>query len=109
MAKAYLYVESHPSSPDRVDEYNTWYNDTHLAEIVALPGFVAAHRYEPVDGEGPYLAVYEIDDDDPESVVGTLGAAVGDGRVQMSDAIRLDPPPSMRLMRAVASESGSAV
>ena len=47
----------------RDDEYNDWYDRVHLADVLALPGFVAARRYvaEPsVHGELPaqrYLAV----------------------------------------------------
>jgi hypothetical protein len=106
MAKAILIVESRPSSPDRVDEYNDWYNDTHLPEVVALPGFVSAQRYAPAD-DGPFVAVYEIDSDDPGAVVGSLGEAVGSGAVQMSDVLQMDPPPSMRLYNLVADHSPS--
>ena len=33
MAKGIIYVESRPSSPDREQEYNTWYNEVHLPEL----------------------------------------------------------------------------
>jgi hypothetical protein len=42
MAKGIILVESFPSSPDRDEEYNTWYDEVHLGELVALDGFVSA-------------------------------------------------------------------
>ena len=38
-----LLVLSHPPAGVSDDEYNDWY-DTHVREVLALPGFVAAHR-----------------------------------------------------------------
>ncbi len=104
MANAILCVESNPSSPEREDEYNRWYNEVHLGEVVALPGFVSARRFEPVDADGPYVAIYEIESDDPQAVVASLGEAVGAGKLQMSDSLQLDPPPTMRLLSLVAEQ-----
>ena len=33
-------------------EFNRWYNEEHLAERMAVPGFLSAARYEAVKG-GP--------------------------------------------------------
>ncbi|MGO1543650.1 MAG: hypothetical protein ACTHXA_04825 [Gulosibacter sp.] len=32
--------------PGREDEFNSWYTDTHLPEVVRIPGFLTAQRYE---------------------------------------------------------------
>lgn len=98
MPKGILYVESRPVSADREDEYNKWYDETHLPEVVALPGFVSARRFKPVDGEGTYVATYEVDADDLTGVMATLGEAAASGKLQMSDAMQLDPPPTLRLL-----------
>lgn len=103
MAKGILIVESQPSSPERVDEYNTWYNEVHLPEVCAVPGFVSATRYEPVDADGPYVAIYELDLEDLSTAIAALGEAVGRGAINMSDALCMDPPPSVRLMALTAS------
>lgn len=44
-------------------EWNDWYNDLHLPEIAACPGFRSAGRYvsEEPSQERRYIAVYEID------------------------------------------------
>lgn len=48
------------------DEFNDWYPNTHLPEVVALPGFISAQRYAVPDellGQVPYshATVYEIE------------------------------------------------
>jgi len=42
-------------------EFNRWYNEEHLAERLAVPGFLSAARYEAVKGGPKHLAVYELD------------------------------------------------
>jgi hypothetical protein len=43
--------------------FDRWYNDVHVPEILACPGWLANHRYECVDGEPRFLAVYDLGDD----------------------------------------------
>ena len=97
MPKAVFLVYSEPSSSEREDEYNDWYDNTHLREVCETPGVTAARRFK-LDGEGPagmpdYLAVYEFDADDPAGVFGEIGRRSMTGEIHMSDAIKLDPPP----------------
>lgn len=92
-----MFVESRPVSAEREDEYNEWYDGTHLGEVLALPGFVGARRFKPTDGDGPYVAIYEVDVEDLSTVMATLGEAAASGRLQMSDAMQMDPPPSVKV------------
>ena len=96
MAKGLILVESRPSSPDRVQEYNTWYDEIHLPELVALDGIVSARRLRPVDGDGPYFALYEIEGDNLQAVLDNMIANAG--KLHMSDALQLDPRPIPRLL-----------
>lgn len=45
------------------EEFNAWYDDEHMAERLAIPGFRSARRWvaECPPGEGKYLATYELD------------------------------------------------
>ena len=45
---ATLLVFSDPVA-GREDEYHTWYTETHLPELLTLPGFVAARRLSRAD------------------------------------------------------------
>jgi hypothetical protein len=103
MARGIYYVETWPSSPEREAEYNEWYDTVHLSDVCDVDGFVAARRYAPVDGEGPYVAVYEIEADDLEGAVQGLLAAYDAGQFRMSDAIQTEPPPVTKLLRLITS------
>ena len=46
---------------DKEPDFNRWYNEEHLAERLALPGFLNGARYEAVKGGPKHLAVYELD------------------------------------------------
>ncbi len=46
---------------DKEAEFNHWYNEEHLAERLAVPGFLSAARYEAVKGGPKHLAVYELE------------------------------------------------
>jgi hypothetical protein len=46
---------------DREAEFNRWYNEEHVAERLAVPGFLNAARYEAVKGGPKHLAVYELE------------------------------------------------
>lgn len=85
-------VFSNPAE-GREDDYNRWYDEVHLGEVVQVPGFVGARRYKVAptgDGEPPahrYLAVYDIASDDVGATLAELGTRAGDGRLRMSDAL----------------------
>jgi hypothetical protein len=44
-------------------EFNAWYDDEHMGERLAIPGFRSARRWvaDLAPGEGKYLATYELD------------------------------------------------
>jgi hypothetical protein len=46
---------------DKEAEFNQWYNEEHLAERLAVPGFLAGARYEAVKGGPKHLAYYELE------------------------------------------------
>jgi hypothetical protein len=104
MAKGIILVESRPRSPEREQEYNTWYDEVHLPELVALDGFVSARRLRPVNGEGPYVAIYEIEGDDLQAVLDNMVANAG--QLTMSDALLLDPAPIPRLLATTTECDG---
>jgi hypothetical protein len=47
---------------DKEPEFNRWYNEEHLAERLAIPGFLSAARYEAVRSGPKHLACYELED-----------------------------------------------
>jgi hypothetical protein len=56
------------TAPEREEQFNAWYNDEHLGEVMAAGGYRAGTRYErtaPTPGGARWLALYEIDRPDP--------------------------------------------
>jgi hypothetical protein len=47
---------------DLEDDFNHWYNQQHIPEQLALDGFQSAVRYESLQGEPKYMALYELAD-----------------------------------------------
>ena len=47
--------------PETEDEFNRWYNEEHLAELLAVPGVLSAARYEAVKSGPKHMAVYELE------------------------------------------------
>jgi len=46
---------------DMEEEFNRWYNEEHLADLLAVPGVLNAARYEAVKGGPKHLACYELE------------------------------------------------
>ena len=93
MADHVLVVLTNPIDGDD-DAYNEWYTNQHLKEVVAIPGFVAARRFELTDsqleGFSPsshrYMALYEIDGD-PAAAFELLTAEMESGRIVLPESI----------------------
>jgi hypothetical protein len=78
----------------REQEFNDWYQDLHLQQLVAIDGVTSAQRYKAcrILTEGvsqPYLAVYELETDDVDQVLSTMVAKAGTEDMVLSDA--MDP------------------
>lgn len=77
--------------PGREADYETWYKDIHMWEVMTLPGFLSCQRFCRVmpgaEGGGEYVAVYEVETDDPGRTLEALMAA--GPKMRMTDAIDL--------------------
>lgn len=71
------------------EEFNTWYNETHLKEVLSVPGFVSAQRFQTV-GDGPapkYVAIYNIEADDLTQVQEEFTRRSAAGEIALSPAL----------------------
>src|SRR5262249_1222043 len=76
MPKAVLVVLTNPVAGQE-DDYNDWYDNEHIPDLLAVPGITAAQRYTiaPASGQKPeqkYLAIYEIESDDVEKTLAAM-------------------------------------
>jgi hypothetical protein len=79
MEKWLLTVETNCTDPLREGEFNKWYDTIHLADILETAGIVRASRYEnsnPAEGQGKYLAMYEIETENLEQTMAAFGEKV---------------------------------
>ena len=63
-----LLVLSNCKNAAREQEFNQWYEDVHIPDILDAGGFHTAYRYESLDPaatKAKYLAIYETDNIDP--------------------------------------------
>jgi hypothetical protein len=42
-------------------EYNRWYDEEHIPNLLRVPGYRDARRYRAIQGEPPYMALYALD------------------------------------------------
>jgi hypothetical protein len=95
MPKAIVLVFTECSDATREQEFNDWYNNTHIPDMLQAAGFVGATRYQvlgnPGPGQGKFMAVYEVEADDlPGAFAGVqkrLAEVTAQGRV--IDTIKL--------------------
>lgn len=73
----------------RDDEFNAWYDDVHIPDVLSTGTYHSAVRYENTDPEsGPrYLAVYETDAADPIAQVDLLITALAEMNAYRIDFI----------------------
>jgi hypothetical protein len=80
----YTFVVLSESVEGREDEYNDWYTNRHLADVLRVDGFVAAQRFRLAESDPPqkfshkYLALYEVETDDLEKVKRALSETPSD-------------------------------
>ena len=93
MAKHVFVVFTNPLE-GREDDYNTWYSDVHLQDVLQIPGIIAAQRFKlsDVQRDPPpfpwrYLPLYEIETDDLNHTLGALRQRAGTSAMVISDAV----------------------
>jgi hypothetical protein len=90
MARHLLVVLTN-SVAGRDDEFNDWYTNRHLDDMLKIEGVISARRfrYNPREGwpdcRHKYLALYEVETDDLPALQKRLAAAAGTELMPFSD------------------------
>ena len=63
MAKGLLIVMM-DIDPEVEEEFNRWYNEEHVPELMVIPGFLRARRFRAVEGKPRYLAMFDLESPD---------------------------------------------
>ena len=67
MERWLLVVETNCTDPSREKEFNQWYDNTHIPDLLTTPGVLGATRYEnpsPGEKQGRFLALYDVETKD---------------------------------------------
>jgi hypothetical protein len=93
MPRYHLLVLTNPTE-GREAEYNDWYTNQHLDDVLRVPGVIGAQRFQRTEVQrdaGPYpwkyLAVYECDANDVTSVIDGLRSRSGTPDMPISSAL----------------------
>ena len=91
MAKYLMAVHSN-AKPGRDEDYMHWYENTHLEEICSIPGVKSGRVFEaipasPVKPTATYLALYDLELDDPTTVLAEIRRMGQSGQMSSTDAV----------------------
>ena len=91
MGKYVMIVQSR-AKPGREEEYNRWYDTQHIPDLCSVPGVKSGRRYEAtpisIGAPGlPILTIYELDADNPASVLAEIGKRSADGTIRRTDTL----------------------
>src|SRR5579872_4588622 len=95
MAKYTFLALTNPVA-GKENEFNEWYDQHHVPDVVNVPGFISGQRFKLADAQFgnaeatkafKYLALYEIETDDIAATIKELIARGGTADIVPSDAI----------------------
>jgi hypothetical protein len=92
----YRYLTFTEPKAGRDREYNDWYTNQHLGDVLAVPGIFAAQRFERVDLEGEaaglprYLTIYEWETEDAPGVIREIMSRAGTPQMPVPAADVMD-------------------
>jgi hypothetical protein len=87
-----LVVLSNPA-PGKEDEYNEWYTNVHIPDVVRCDGFTGGRRYkigQGFDAPHKYMAIYEMETDDPAKCIEGMTAKAGTPALAISPALDVE-------------------
>jgi hypothetical protein len=110
MRKKYKMIVFTNAVAGREKEFNDWYQNVHLKDIVGIKCIDAAQRFRfnmnivPGGADlAPYLAIYDIETDDIQRVIQDMNDLAASGRMPLPEAMAKD------IVGAVYEENGTLV
>lgn len=82
------------AEPGREAEFEAWYDNRHIPDLLRVPGVVSARRFElssvqRTDMTHPYryVTLYEIDGNDLGGIIAEIARRAGTSEMPLSDAM----------------------
>ena len=115
MPKGIFLALANPTSDDVDGDFNQWYDDVHMREVLALPGVKSARRFKLAatqimpgdDAAGRrYLALYEVEVDDWADFAAANQNGFAEGKITVNtDLLQLDPMVMTMLFEEITPET----
>ena len=88
----YRMIMLSQAMPGREADYERWYDEVHIPDMLQVPGFTACQRFRVVKnvvGETsfPFCTIYELETESADAATNAMFAALQDGRMRMSDSV----------------------
>jgi hypothetical protein len=87
--------------PGREAEFNDWYTNTHMGDLVQLQGWMGAQRFRIVTNVQPrpstagyahgYLIIWDLEEADPNAALSRMTAAIAGGKSRLGAAFNYAP------------------
>lgn len=87
--------------PGKEAEFNDWYTNTHMGDLVQLQGWMGAQRFRIVTNLQPrpsqagythgYLIIWDLEETDANAALGRMTAAIGGGKSRLGAAFNYTP------------------
>jgi hypothetical protein len=100
MADKFIQIVYSNPLQGRDEEFNEWYDNVHVPQLLAVPGMLSAQRYTLLDSEmyrAPggrppehrYAIIYEMEGD-VDAIMQKIQEAVAAGQIVMHDSLDMD-------------------
>lgn len=97
MTDKYIQIVFSNPLAGRDDEFNDWYENVHIPDLLSIPGMVSAQRYQLKDAEiyhmdggavpgHRYAIIYEMQGD-VDAILGKIQEGVMTGNITMADCL----------------------
>ncbi|TKT74503.1 hypothetical protein [Aquamicrobium sp. LC103] len=88
-----LMISFNNAKPGRDDDFNRWYDEQHLRDVLGVKHFVSAQRFciDPAAGGASfafgYMTIFEVDSDDIPALTAALAERSGTDLMPLTDAM----------------------
>ena len=92
---AHRFLVFSEAQPGRDAEFNDWFDNHQLPDVLKVPGFIGGQRFrlqpegDGVDGVTRYLTIYEIETNDLPATIADLHSRANTPDMPLSDALNL--------------------
>ena len=97
MADRFIQIVFSNPAEGKDDEFNDWYDNVHIPDLLAIPGMLSAQRYNLHDAEvyrmeggmppeHRYCLIYEMEGD-VDAIMNKIQQEVAEGRISMADCL----------------------